>query len=53
MQLAYKENCMRNCRQRKDIQWHALYVGLIQAMNIDLPDFPTVCVFYTVFKLCF
>lgn len=47
MQLAYKENCMRNCRQRKDIRRHAVYVGLIQAMNINLPDFPTVCVLHS------
>lgn len=52
MQLAYKENRMRNCRQRKDIRRHAVYVGLIQAMNINLPDFPSVCVLHS-FQIVF
>lgn len=55
MQLAYKENCMRNCWQRKDIWRHAVHVGLIQAMNINLPDFPTVKLWYrgkTILQFC-
>lgn len=52
MQLAYKENGMHNCRQRKDILRLTVLVGVIQAMNIHLPNFPTVCILRIMFVFC-